>query len=114
MRAPVLTVLTISSGAAVAVGPAPRAAETGGWVEEAEAGPAEEMEAAEGKAAALAAPMAAGGGDGGCATTEGIGGARGSKWAECSFPWMPGPYSSFLLFVKSIPTNYKFIKILPS
>lgn len=41
--------------------------------------PAEVMEAAEGKAAALAAPMAAAGGDGDSAATEGIGGARGSE-----------------------------------
>lgn len=79
-----------------AVDPAPRGAET----EEAEAVPAEVMVVAEGKAAVLAAPMAAAAEDGAGAAAEGIG-AEGSRWA--------GPYSSFLLFVKSSRKNDKLI-----
>lgn len=95
------TVLTISSGAVVAAAPAPRAAATGRWTEEEKAAPAEATEAAEGKAAVLP-PATAVGGD-----AERIGGAKGSKWTECSFPWTPGPDSSLLLLMKSAPTNHK-------
>lgn len=105
-QAPTWTALTVSSGAAIGVGPAPTGAETGRRTEEAEV-----MEAAAGKAAALVPPTDAPAGDGVGATAEGTGIAAGSKRAECSFPWIPEAHSSVLLFVKSIPINYKLISL---
>lgn len=104
-------VLTISSGAAAAAGPAPRT-ETGMWTEEADVAPAEVMEAAEGMTVALATPAAADGSS--CDGTadgiaDGIVDEEVSKWAESSLPGPPGPLSSFLLLAKSIPTNHKSV-----
>lgn len=93
-------VLTISSGAVAAIYPAPKT-ETGTWTEEADVAPAEVMEAVEGMAVALAIPVAV--------VADGIVDEEVSKWAESSRPRPPGPPSSFLLLVKSIPTNHKSI-----
>lgn len=98
------TVLTDSSGAGVAADPALRI-EMGMWTEEADVAPAEVREAAEGMAVELATPAANAPEGSGCnGTADGIEDEEVSQWAEGSLPGPPGPLSSFLLFVKSIPT----------
>lgn len=105
------TVLTDSSGAGAAADPALRI-EMGTWREEADVAPAEVREAAEGKAVALATPAANGPEGSSCdGTADGIVDEEVSKWAEGSLPGPPGPLSSFLLSVKSIPINHKSIQL---
>lgn len=81
--------------------------EMGTWPEEADVAPAEVREAVEGMAVALATPAANVADGSSCnVTADGIVDEEVSKWAEGSLPGPPGPLSSFLLFVKSIPTNH--------